>query len=102
MARERDEPDATHRPWSNLRRLHKAKTESWYQRTFSPRFFSAGNQNHVGQNLVPENSAATCGIIGQRRRLSAILAGAFAFVGIEIAFLQIFQQPTGNFPPLLR
>src|SRR5258708_6610721 len=78
------------------------KGKNWCQPRFSPAFFCAGSQNHVRQNLAPENSTAAGGIIRQWRSPFAVLAGAFAFGVAEGAFLQIFQQPTGNFQPLLR
>lgn len=95
-------PDARHRPWSNSRRLRTAKTESWCQRKSSKPFFRAGSQHHVGENLVPEYPAAAGGIIRQGRSLSAIVARAFALSLADGAFLQVIQQPTGDFPPLLR
>jgi hypothetical protein len=81
----------------NWRQLRKGKTENWCPRRFSPAFFRPGIQNHVRQNLAPENSTAPRGIIRQRSR--CLITGVSIFA--KRPLIQVFQQPMDNFPPLL-
>jgi hypothetical protein len=67
----------------------------------SRRLFGAGGQNHVWQNLVPENAAAPGGIVGEWRYRATVILGTFG-VGMALGMgMRAVKQPMNDLPPLL-